>query len=139
MNRNDPPNPQAKITEQILKAVEVDGDFGFVGLELLHDELDGGVGLHDEPLGPDEEVVLGGLVGEGDPKEIAGEVGVGGLVAQHGFVVVEGGFPPAFFDAVDALHALGRLVEDLGAYCRSLVWLPIQNPIEKGELVNEID
>lgn len=59
-----------------------------------------------------------------------------GLVSQHGFVVVESGFPPAFFDAVDALRALGGLVEDLGAYCRSLVWLPIQNPREtNGDLV----
>lgn len=85
MNRDDSPNPKPKITELVLEPIEVEGDFGFVGLELLHDDLDGGVGLDDDALGPDDEVVLGGVVGEGDAEEIAGEgVGVvgGGLVTE---------------------------------------------------------
>lgn len=48
--------------------------------------------------------------------------------AKQGFVESDGGFPPAFLNAIDALNDLSYFVYDLTVHCRPCIGLPMQNP-----------
>lgn len=52
------------------------------------------------------------------------------MTSGMGLVEGESGSPSAFFDAVDALHALRDFAEDLAIHGASCIGLPVQNPRE---------
>lgn len=45
-----------------------------------------------------------------------------------GFVQGESGFPPALFEAIDALHTLRHFAQYLAIHRASRIWLPMQYP-----------
>ena len=45
-----------------------------------------------------------------------------------GFVQGDSGFPPALFEAIDALHTLRHFAQYLAIHRASRIWLPMQYP-----------
>jgi len=117
--------------------LEVEGDAGLVGLELLHDLGERGVGLEDEARRADDGEVEPRALVERDAEELPGQVGVllpllarghRRAVPGHGAVEEDGGLPAPVLDSAEGLRAAARLQEDLAVERHPGARVPVHQP-----------